>query len=411
MMKKFLLIISIFVLPVLFIQLVSCSKTPTSPIITVGGSSNTATFTPTPSGPTATFTPTSLGGFTNTPTPTPTGVAAPTRLNSYGTSAFANGLYYDGTYIYAAEGQPNVTMFEKWTFSGGAFSPAPLPGGGFSQTRGNLFVTGYPTPQPMFPTPGITPAWSGTTIVANYPMGYAESGGYYGMLDSTTGGAATLWTGCQTLDLPLLPIGTSQYPGFIDGYDGIAFSSPRGLAGDSQGNFYVADTGNKMIEEFVGNCPSGPPPVASWEHYWDGHSSSKPFVDPVAVAVDSSNNVFVADAGYSPSMVEKWSSGGTTILGMWSLVSGCKVNGLAVDNNGDFYVSDIQNSTNGQIEEYEINSSTSSTLLRSWGDTQEPNGQFQPSGLLLIMTGSVLDYVVVSDTSANNPMLVVFQGP
>jgi len=82
-----------------------------------------------------------------------------------------------------------------------------------------------------------------------------------------------------------------------------------------------------------------------------------------------------------------------------------------VDSNGDFYVSDIQNSTNGQIEEYEINSSTSSTLLRSWGDTQEPNGQFQPSALLLIMTGSVLDYLIASDTSLNNPVLVVFQGP
>ncbi|HVM31806.1 MAG TPA: hypothetical protein VMU88_01615 [bacterium] len=377
------------------------SSSPTTPI-TIGGSP-----TNTPSGPTATFTPTLLPGAT--PTFTPTFLPTPVFLANYDTSASPNGLYYDGTYLYVASGDPGVTMFDKWTVSVGSLSPAPIPGAtpvAYSRTRGNLFVTGYPTPQPPPPTPGITPAWSGTTIVANLPQAYAESGPYYGLLDSTTSGSATFWSGCETLDPDSIAIGTSQYPGFTNGYDGIAFSSPKAMVGDGFGNFYVADTGNKYIEEFEGDCPSGPPPAPDWEHYWDGSSSTKPFIKPVALACDSSGNVYVGDAGYSPSVVEKWASGGTTVLGMWNLAQGAVINGLAVDNNGNFYVTDTGNG--GKVEEYTINSSTSATLVRSWGGPAILPKTMIPSSIQLIMAGSTLVNIIVGDN--NNRFLLMF-GP
>jgi hypothetical protein len=369
------------------------SSSPTTPAL--------ATHTPTPGGPTATFTTTLVPGAT--PTFTPTFVATPVFLNNYGVSAHPNGMYYDsGTQIlYVATGVTgspgNVTMFWSFAVGGGVLS------GG---ARGNQFVTGFPTPQPPPPTPGITPAWQGTTLVSNDPQGYAEATNgantYYGMLDSTATGAATLYEGCNGFNIGAVPLGASQYPTNTDGFDGIAFSSPRAIAGDALGHFYVADTANGLIDEFAAVCAAGPPPDPAWLHNWDGSSSGKPFIKPVAVVCDSSNNVYIGDAGYSPSIVEEWSSDGDSVIGMWTLKTNCVINGMALDNNGDFYVTDTANG--GQVEEYKMNSSTSASLLRSWGylsgTSTEPKA-FVPSSIALIMTGTTLDNIVVGDNGNN----------
>jgi hypothetical protein len=286
-----------------------------------------------------------------------------------------------------------------WAFSVGGNA---LSGGAL----GNQFVTGYPTPQPPSPTPGITPPWSGTTIVSNDPQGFAKATNgantYFGMLDSTAGGSATLYEGCHGFDLNLLPITDSQYPTYTNGFDGIAFSSPRAIAGDSLGHFYVADTGHGFIDEFGTGCAAGPPPDPGWLHYWNGSSSGLPFIKPVAVVCDSSNNVYIGDAGYSPSIVEEWSSGGDSVIGIWALKTNCVINGMAVDNNGDIYVTDTANG--GQVEEYQITPPSSVTPVRSWGytsgTTTEPQ-PFVPSSIALIMTGTTLDNIVVGDNGNN----------
>ena len=359
-------------------------------------------------------------GTVNTPTPSASALSpTPTFVGNYGTSAAPNGMYYDiaSSTLYVATGEirtgGDITMFEKFAVVGGT-----LIGG----TDDNHYIYGFPTPEPPPPTPTIPP-WTGTTIVATLPQAFALSAGpVWGMLDSSPTGAATFWEGCNGFDIGLVPPSQSEYPTHTDaGFGGVSLASPRAAVGDTFGNFYVTDTGHGYIDEFAAVCSSGPSPNPSWEHRWNGSASSFLFKRPVALACDVGsanvtvrNSVFVGDAGYTPSVVEQYTSGGTTLLGAWQLQPGCIINGMAFDNLGNVFVSDIGT---GQIEDYQINPypttpTSTLTLVRAWGD---PHGSheflpFLPSCIALIQTTATTapSFIIVGDT--NNDMLQVF-GP
>jgi hypothetical protein len=85
---------------------------------------------------------------------------------------------------------------------------------------------------------------------------------------------------------------TSQYVfiakwGSLGHGDG-QFYCPYGIAIDSSGNVYVADTDNSRIQKFT----SGGSFIAKWG---SGGSGDGQFYYPFGIAVDSSGNVYVAD--------------------------------------------------------------------------------------------------------------------
>jgi|SRR5665213_795370 len=133
------------------------------------------------------------------------------------------------------------------------------------------------------------------------------------------------------------------------------FSDPYGLATDSSGNVYVADYGHNEVQKITaagvvsvlaGNGTSG---------FVNGPGASAEFKSPLDVSVDASGNVYVTD--YSDSAIRKITqTGGVTVStlagnGTSGYVDGAGVTAefdepysAKVDNNGNVYVADYDNS-------------------------------------------------------------------
>lgn len=93
--------------------------------------------------------------------------------------------------------------------------------------------------------------------------------------------------------------GTAGESGFADGTGAEArFSIPTGIAVDTAGTAYVADSGNHVIRKIT---PAGVVTTlagaATFPGSQDGESTVARFFQPSGLAVDARGNVFVADAG------------------------------------------------------------------------------------------------------------------
>ncbi len=152
--------------------------------------------------------------------------------------------------------------------------------------------------------------------------------------------------------------GSAGVGGDADGLGPAArFNYPSGVAVDSAGNVYVADTENSKIREI---SPAGAVTTiaGSLSGHLDGTGPAAEFNAPTGVAVDSAGNVYVADSGNNA--IRKITSDGavTTLAGglnSFSQLGGedgtgsaARFNypvGLAVDGLGNVYVADTTNDT------------------------------------------------------------------
>jgi secreted PhoX family phosphatase len=148
--------------------------------------------------------------------------------------------------------------------------------------------------------------------------------------------------------------GTAHQSGFADGTKGAAlFANPTGGAVDASGNFFVADTDNNVIRKVtsagVVTTIAG---KAGVQGYVDGTGTAALFNSPVGVAVDSFGNVYVADTmnnvlrEITPSGVVTTLAGSATAgisdgVGVAAGFNGPQ--GLTADIAGNLYVADTSN--------------------------------------------------------------------
>jgi sugar lactone lactonase YvrE len=146
-------------------------------------------------------------------------------------------------------------------------------------------------------------------------------------------------------------------PGSADGPGSLArFRAPRGAAADSAGNVYVADAGNHTIRKVTpGGVVTTLAGLAGSHDSADGTGSAARFDYPYGVAVDSSGNVYVADT-YNHT-IRKVTPGGvvTTLAGLAGSYGSADGTGsaarfknpygVAVDSAGNVYVADTDNCT------------------------------------------------------------------
>jgi len=235
--------------------------------------------------------------------------------------------------------------------------------------------------------------------------------------------------------------GTNNSGPAIDGTNGAAqFNFPSGITVDGMGNVYVADTGNNVIRKLTltgtnwvvttiaGTSNSG---IGSSV---DGTNQAAQFAQPFGIAADSSGNLFVADS----SAIRKITSVVTPEVTNWvvTTIAGTPGNfgfadgtneaaafdnpyGIAVDSNDVIYVTDNAYNAIRKISPAGTNWVTT-TLGGGYVNGKSADGvgtnSFfnNPWGITMDNTGNIyvadaLNFTIRKGTNATLPSLTITQ--
>jgi sugar lactone lactonase YvrE len=144
-------------------------------------------------------------------------------------------------------------------------------------------------------------------------------------------------------------------------------NAPKGVAVDSTGNVYIADTGNNAIKEWVAASNSLIVPVAT------GLNA------PQGVAVDGVGSVYIADTGNNA--LKKWTPANNAVTTL--VASGLSVpTGVAVDGMGNVFIAN--NAYGSAVNEWTVANGSLTTLV----------SVSYPSGVAVDVAGNV--YVVAN---------------
>jgi len=331
---------------------------------------------------------------------------------------------------------PAATTMYNLTATNTVGSLAPVSTAQATVTFSNSFiptVTSFSASPPSVGPGGsstLTPifdAGPGGTAAVDQGVGAVTSGDPVstGSLSSSTTFTLSVTNGTETVtalervlagSLAVFA-GIPTTPGSADGPGSVAtFNTPRGVAVDITGNVYVADTDNNTIRKITPAGvvstlagTAGVPPGSL-----DGSGAAAQFYSPTGVAVDTQGNVYVADSGNNTIRMITPSGGVTTLAGTAGQVGSLdgtgpaaqfnSPSGVAVDTQGNVYVTDSSNNTIRKIAPGGVVTTLAGTALVVGSlDGAGAAASFQfPNGIAVDTSGTVY----VADTN-NNTIRVI----
>ncbi len=306
---------------------------PATPVPTATTASTTTAATTTTTAPTATTATTTTATATTTTATT----AAPTTTTALLLVAPTALVATPGNSLVALNwsASPGATSYQVYQSTGSGYSPVPSTDGG-RPTSTSTVVSGLGDGSTY--SFEVVAEATGTTSSAPSSSVNATPYSMYLSVYAGTGARGAPTPGPAT---------------------GSALSDPASVAVDSSGNLYIADLANNVIEKVT---PAGQLSIVAGTGSagapTPGPALRSDLSYPIGIAVDSSGNLFIADSGNN--VIEK-----VTPAGQLSIVAGSGVlgpptagpatgsdlhdpNGIAVDISGNLFIAD---SGNGDIEE------------------------------------------------------------
>lgn len=214
--------------------------------------------------------------------------------------------------------------------------------------------------------------------------------------------------------------GVGGDPAYQDGPTTSAlFSSPLGILVWTNGNIFIADSGNHCIREIIGTTVStfaGSPQVWGTNN---GTGTNAQFNAPCALTFDAKGNLFVSDANNDTIRKITTNAIVTTYTGSPGVdgtTDGTLANarfrspaGLTFDHNGNLYVADSYNQTIRKIGTNGLVTTVSGAAGAS-GSQDGTNGAaryYNPYGLVIATNGSLIVADAYNETIRD--VLVPFQ--
>ena len=278
----------------------------------------------------------------------------------------------------------------------------------------------------------ITPVGGSVTSIINGPAGgsFPDMIGPYGLASDPISGFIYIADGGNNLIRKVAGSGTGNslqpfvgggsYTGNASGHaDGngfyATFNNPKGIAIDSSGIMYVADTNNNTIRTitssgYVTTFAGGGVVGGTYGGHADGLGYRATFFHPIGIAVSSSGIVYVSDSDNNT--IRKISADGTvTTLAGTAGTSGSTDGtgaaasfnyplGIAVTSTGIVYVADSGNSTirkitaSGVVSTFATGFGTiQGVAVDSTGNVYAADGantikKITPAGVVTILAGS-----------------------
>jgi hypothetical protein len=295
--------------------------------------------------------------------------------------------------------EPNGTFLVKWGTYGTGDGQLAFPIGMDADSYGNLYVadTGNDRIQKFGPPFGLV-------FLAEWGTEGAGNGQFENPFGVAIGASDIVYVAdtinhrIQKFDSTGVFLAKWGTNGSGDG----ELSSPYGVAVDASGNIYVADSYNHRIQKFSSSGTY----LTKWGAYCDTGVAGQDgcdgqFAYPSGVAVDASNNVYVAEVNNS--RIQKFDQNGT-FLAKWGSEGAAErqfkwPQGVAVDASGNVYVPD---SYNDRIQRFD----STGNFLSMWGwgvADGSPEYQVCTSSCLAGISGA-------GDGQFDNPYAVAFDG-